>query len=67
MYYANFVYRGYNTVLDFSVGAEYGAVTALGINTNSTRLLCGHAKGQVKRDYGSRLTVHTLRDILQHI
>ena len=29
------------------VGAEYGAVTALGINTNSTRLLCGHAKGQV--------------------
>ncbi|CAB3988597.1 vacuolar sorting-associated 8 homolog [Paramuricea clavata] len=28
-------------------GAEYGAVTALGINTNSTRLLCGHAKGQI--------------------
>ncbi|XP_028409020.1 vacuolar protein sorting-associated protein 8 homolog [Dendronephthya gigantea] len=30
-----------------SQGAEYGAVTALGINTNSTRLLCGHAKGQI--------------------
>ena len=29
------------------IGAEYGAVTALGINTSSTRLLCGHAKGQV--------------------
>ena len=28
-------------------GAEYGAVTALGINTTTTRLLCGHAKGQV--------------------
>ena len=43
------------TLSDYSVhllpclcpGAEYGAVTALGINTNSTRLLCGHAKGQV--------------------
>ena len=28
-------------------GAEYGAVTALGINTECTRLLCGHARGQV--------------------
>ena len=28
-------------------GAEYGAVTALGINMECTRLLCGHARGQV--------------------
>ncbi len=28
-------------------GAEYGAVTALGINMDCTRLLCGHARGQV--------------------
>ena len=31
----------------FLVGAEYGAVTALGINIECTRLLCGHARGQV--------------------
>ena len=28
-------------------GAEYGAVTALGINMDCTRLLSGHARGQV--------------------
>ncbi|KAJ7388710.1 Vacuolar protein sorting-associated protein 8 [Desmophyllum pertusum] len=30
-----------------SLGAEYGAVTALGINMECTRLLCGHARGQI--------------------
>ena len=30
-----------------SDGAKYGAVTALGINIDSTRLLCGYAKGQI--------------------
>ncbi|CAH3128652.1 unnamed protein product [Porites lobata] len=30
-----------------SIGAEYGAVTALGINMECTRLLCGHARGQI--------------------
>ena len=28
-------------------GAKYGAVTALGINLECTRLLCGYAKGQI--------------------
>lgn len=28
-------------------GGEYGAVTALGINEDCTRLLAGHARGQV--------------------
>ncbi|PFX22478.1 Vacuolar protein sorting-associated protein 8-like [Stylophora pistillata] len=28
-------------------GAEYGAVTSLGINMECTRLLCGHARGQI--------------------
>ncbi|EDO31039.1 predicted protein, partial [Nematostella vectensis] len=28
-------------------GSEYGAVTALGINKDCTRLLCGHARGQI--------------------
>lgn len=31
-------------------GAEYGAVTALGINMECTRLLCGHARGQVREE-----------------
>ena len=30
-----------------SDGANYGAVTALGINRDCTRLLCGYAKGQI--------------------
>ncbi|XP_015748737.1 PREDICTED: vacuolar protein sorting-associated protein 8 homolog [Acropora digitifera] len=30
-----------------SIGAEYGAVTALGINMECTRVLCGHARGQI--------------------
>lgn len=29
------------------LGAEYGAVTALSINEDCTRLLVGHARGQV--------------------
>uniref|UniRef100_A0A4W3JDJ5 VPS8 subunit of CORVET complex n=1 Tax=Callorhinchus milii TaxID=7868 RepID=A0A4W3JDJ5_CALMI len=30
-----------------SVGAQYGAVSALSINSDCTRLLCGFAKGQI--------------------
>lgn len=30
-----------------ALGAEYGAVSALSINHDCTRLLCGFAKGQV--------------------
>ncbi|XP_078459941.1 vacuolar protein sorting-associated protein 8 homolog [Lampetra planeri] len=30
-----------------AIGAQYGAVSALGINRDCTRLLCGFAKGQI--------------------
>ena len=36
------------------IGAEYGAVTALGINMECTRLLCGHARGQVGYPFKSQ-------------
>jgi hypothetical protein len=31
-----------------SVGGQYGAISALSINNDCSRLLCGFAKGQVK-------------------
>lgn len=31
-----------------SVGGQYGAISALSINNDCSRLLCGFAKGQVR-------------------
>ncbi|XP_022795599.1 vacuolar protein sorting-associated protein 8 homolog [Stylophora pistillata] len=36
-----------NFLINHVIGAEYGAVTSLGINMECTRLLCGHARGQI--------------------
>lgn len=34
-----------------SVGGQYGAISALSINNDCSRLLCGFAKGQVNRNF----------------
>lgn len=46
-----------------SLGAEYGAVTALGINMDCTRVLCGHARGQITMwDLQSGKLLRTITD-----
>ena len=44
-------------------GGQYGAISAMGFNTDSTRLICGYARGQVNDDSPCGLS----RSYLTHV